>query len=131
VGARRSGVGIALAGPVYGHALVYAELKAWMIKATKAMVDTMGHYARPHVLRLLMHGEQGWQPAGSARDLSSVRIALTDEALTRGVNRRLAYRSEIMMSRPPFIAFFPFIRGRRWYTAKISGCVCNRMCQWK
>jgi nitrilase len=79
-------LGIALAGPVYGEALVYAELEAWMIKATKAIVDTMGHYARPDVLRLLVHGEQGWQPAGSARDLSPVRLALTDEALTRAAD---------------------------------------------
>ena len=68
---------------VYGEALVYAELEAWMIKATKAIVDTMGHYARPDVLRLLVHDEQGWQPVGSARDLSPIRLALTDEALTR------------------------------------------------
>jgi hypothetical protein len=39
-------LGIALAGPTYGEAIVYAELEAWMIKATKAIVDTMGHYAR-------------------------------------------------------------------------------------
>ena len=81
-------LGIALAGLVYGEALVYAELEAWMIKATKAIVDTMGHYARPDVLRLLVHGEQGWQPAGSARDLSPVRLALTDEALARAADAR-------------------------------------------
>ncbi|MFY9823909.1 MAG: hypothetical protein WAM82_21195 [Thermoanaerobaculia bacterium] len=52
-----------------------------MIKATKAIVDTMGHYTRPDVLRLLVRGEQGWQSAGSARDLAPVRLALTDEAL--------------------------------------------------
>jgi len=34
-------LGIALAGPVYGEALVYAELEAGMIKATKAIVDTI------------------------------------------------------------------------------------------
>jgi nitrilase len=81
-------LGIALAGPVYGEGLVYAEIEAWMIKATKAIVDTMGHYARPDVLRLLVHGEQGWQPVGSARDLSPVRLALTDEALTRAADAR-------------------------------------------
>ena len=57
-----------------------------MIKATKAIVDTMGHYARPDVLRLLVHSEQGWQPVGGARDLSSIRLALTDDALTRAAD---------------------------------------------
>jgi predicted amidohydrolase len=79
-------LGIALAGPVYGEALAYAELEAWMIKATKAIVDTMGHYARPDVLRLLVHREQGWQPAGSVRDLAPIRLALTDEALARAAD---------------------------------------------
>jgi hypothetical protein len=79
-------LGIALVEPVYGEALVYAELEAWMIKAMKAIVDTMDHYARPDVLRLLVHGEQGWQPAGSGRDLSPVRLALTDEALARAAD---------------------------------------------
>ena len=59
-----------------------------MIKATKAIVDTMGYYARPEVLRLLVHGEQGWQPVGSVRDLSPIRLALTDEALTRAADAR-------------------------------------------
>jgi nitrilase len=78
-------LGIALAGPVYGEALVYADLEAWMIKATKAIVDTMGHYARPDVLRLLVHGEQGWQPAGSE---TCPRSTLTDEALARAADSR-------------------------------------------
>src|SRR5512134_571302 len=81
-------LGIALAGPVYGEVLVYAELEAGMIKATKAIVDTMGHYARPDVLRLLVHSEQGWQPAGSVRDLSPIRRALTDDALARAADSR-------------------------------------------
>ncbi len=44
-------LGIALAGPIYGEALIYAEIEAWMIKATNAIIDTMGHYARPDILR--------------------------------------------------------------------------------
>ena len=81
-------LGVALAGPVYGESIVYAELEAWMIKATKAIIDTMGHYARPDVLRLLVNGDQGWQPAGSERDLSPIRLALTDEALARAADAR-------------------------------------------
>ncbi len=81
-------LGVALTGPVYGEAIVYAELEAWMIKATKAIVDTLGHYARPDVLRLLVQGGEGWQPAGGARDLSPIRLALTDDALARAADAR-------------------------------------------
>ena len=45
-------LGIPLAGPVDGPAIVRAELQAWMIKACKAIVDTNGHYARPDLVRL-------------------------------------------------------------------------------
>jgi len=88
--------GIALTGPVYGEALVYAELEAWMIKAAKAIGDTMGHYARPDVLRLLVHSEHGWQPAGSARDLSPIRLALTDKALARAADARDVDPAQVM-----------------------------------
>ncbi|MFO1375910.1 MAG: carbon-nitrogen hydrolase family protein [Steroidobacteraceae bacterium] len=81
-------LGVPLAGPVYGESMIYAELEAWMIKATKAIVDTLGHYARPDVLQLLVQGAQGWQPAGSARDLSPVRLALADDALARAADAR-------------------------------------------
>jgi predicted amidohydrolase len=81
-------LGIALAGPTYGEAMVYAECEAWMIKATKAIVDTMGHYARPDVLRLLMRRDEGWVPAGQARDLSPLRAVITDDALKRASEAR-------------------------------------------
>jgi nitrilase len=81
-------LGIALAGPTYGEAMVYAEIEAWMIKATKAIVDTMGHYARPDVLRLLVRREQGWVQAGAARDLSPLRAVLNDDALKRAAEAR-------------------------------------------
>jgi predicted amidohydrolase len=79
-------LGIALAGPAYGETLLYAELESWMIKATKAIIDTMGHYARPDVLRLLVQGEQGWQPAGSSPDLAPIRHQLSDDALSRAAD---------------------------------------------
>lgn len=81
-------LGIALAGPTYGEAIVYAEIEAWMIKATKAIVDTMGHYARPDVLKLLVRRGQGWQEAGGARDLAPIRAALSDDALSRAAEAR-------------------------------------------
>lgn len=81
-------LGIALAGPTYGEAMVYAELEAWMIKATKAIVDTMGHYARPDVLKLLVRRQEGWTPAGTARALAPIRAALSDDALKRAADGR-------------------------------------------
>lgn len=81
-------LGIALAGPIYGEAMVYAELEAWMIKATKAIVDTMGHYARPDVLKLLVRRQQGWTEAATARDLAPIRAALSDDALQRAAEER-------------------------------------------
>ncbi len=81
-------LGLALAGPTYGEAIVYAELEAWMIKATKAIVDTMGHYARPDVLRLLMRREEGWVPMGNPRDLTPLRAVLNDDALKRAAEAR-------------------------------------------
>lgn len=81
-------LGIALAGPTYGEAMVYAELEAWMIKATKAIVDTMGHYARPDVLKLLVRRESGWVPAAGARDLSAIRAVMTDDAIKRSAEVR-------------------------------------------
>lgn len=59
-----------------------------MIKATKAIVDTMGHYARPDVLRLLMRRDEGWVPLGGARDLAPLRAILNDDALKRAADAR-------------------------------------------
>ena len=57
-------LGIPLVPPTFGSQIIYAECQAWMIKAIKAIVDTMGHYARPDVLRLMVRGEAGWRRAG-------------------------------------------------------------------
>jgi len=59
-----------------------------MIKATKAIVDTMGHYARPDVLRLLMRREEGGVQMGNPRDLTPLRTVLNDNALKRAADAR-------------------------------------------
>jgi nitrilase len=57
-------LGIPIVPPTFGSEIIYAECQAWMIKAFKALVDTMGHYARPDVLRLMVRSEAGWRRAG-------------------------------------------------------------------
>jgi nitrilase len=85
-------LGIALAGPVFGSQIVYAECQAWMIKAVKAIVDTMGHYARPDVLRLMVRGESGWRRAGP------MAVAMA-EALPRDRLKRAAEEREVDLDR--------------------------------
>jgi len=53
-------LGVPLVGPVYGSQILYAECHAWMIKASKSIVDTIGHYSRPEVLRLQLQREGLW-----------------------------------------------------------------------
>ncbi len=45
-------IGVPLAPPTPGDTIVYADCQADMIKVWKALVDTMGHYARPDIVRL-------------------------------------------------------------------------------
>jgi len=56
---------VPLVGPDYGSHIIYADCQAAMIKATKAIVDTVGHYARPDVLRLLVRRNDAWAPAST------------------------------------------------------------------
>jgi predicted amidohydrolase len=56
---------VPIAGPEYGRRILYAECRADMIKATKAIIDTMGHYARPDVLRLQVRRNDVWMPANA------------------------------------------------------------------
>ena len=53
-------VGIPLVPPTFGDTILYADCQADMIKVWKALVDTMGHYARPDIVRLqfLKDGQQ-------------------------------------------------------------------------
>lgn len=75
-------LGIPIAGPVHDQpTILYAECHAWMRKAHNAILDTMGHYARPDVLQLLVRDDAGWRRAGSTPKLTSeMRDALLRSA---------------------------------------------------
>lgn len=45
-------LGIPLVPPTSGDTILYAECQAEMIKVWKAIIDTVGHYARPDIVRL-------------------------------------------------------------------------------
>jgi nitrilase len=45
-------LGIPLVPPTLGDTILYAECRADMIKVWKAIIDTVGHYARPDIVRL-------------------------------------------------------------------------------
>lgn len=45
-------LGIPLVPPTPGDTIIYAECQADMIKVWKAIIDTVGHYARPDIVRL-------------------------------------------------------------------------------
>ena len=57
-----SPVGVPLVPPTSGDTIIYAECQADMIKVSKALIDTVGHYARPDIVRLqyLKNGQQGF-----------------------------------------------------------------------
>lgn len=45
-------LGIPLVPPASGDAILYADCQADMIKVWKAIIDTVGHYARSDIVRL-------------------------------------------------------------------------------
>lgn len=48
-----------IAGPVFNDdTIVYADCEANEIKAAKVVFDGLGHYSRPDVVRLILHGEE-------------------------------------------------------------------------
>src|SRR5690606_29732372 len=57
-------VGIPLVPPAFGPQMIYGTLEAWMIKALRSIVDTVGHYGRPDVFKLLIRQDE-WREVGS------------------------------------------------------------------
>jgi predicted amidohydrolase len=80
-----SPLGVPLAGPAFGAHILYAELQADMIKALKALLDGVGHYARPDVLRLLVRRERGWEDAD--RPVTPPALRVEKDALRRAAER--------------------------------------------
>lgn len=79
-------IGIPLEAPRAGDTIVYAVCPADLIKISKAIIDTVGHYARPDLLSLQYHG-------GDKVDPSLARRAV--ESLPAADLRRIADRNEV------------------------------------
>lgn len=82
-------LGIPLVPPAFGTQILYAELEAWMIKAVRSIVDTVGHYGRPDVFKLLIRQDE-WREAGSRGTRVSAALAdqLKRAAETHDVDER-------------------------------------------
>ena len=51
-------LGVPLVPPTSGDTILYAECQADMIKVWKAIIDTVGHYSRPDIVRLQYLGAE-------------------------------------------------------------------------
>ena len=78
-----SPLGVPLVGPTYGAEIIYGNLEAVAIKATKAIIDTAGHYARPDILRLMLRSNNGWVDAGDQDIEQPATISVERDALKR------------------------------------------------
>lgn len=93
-----SPLGIPLAGPKEGSQLIYADCHAWMIKAVKAIVDTVGHYSRPDAVRVQVRKNEQWQLPGEA--YASGRLARVEHSALQ----RAADAYEVAMDRVESVA---------------------------
>ena len=80
-----SPLGMPIVGPVEGAQLIYADCHAWMIKAVKAIVDTLGHYGRPDAVRVQIRKNEQWQLPGEAYGASRL-VRLDAAALERAAD---------------------------------------------
>jgi predicted amidohydrolase len=82
-------LGIPLVPPTAGDTILYAECRADMIKVWKAIIDTVGHYARPDIVRLQYTGAsaQTAELANAALE-KAPRDRLDEIAEQHGVSRQ-------------------------------------------
>lgn len=92
-------IGVPLVEPTEGEQFIYADCEAWMIKAFKALCDTMGHYSRPDVTRIMLRDEEGWKQVGNRYrsgaeqatvSLSDIRRAADDREVSEDAVLHLA-----------------------------------------
>jgi predicted amidohydrolase len=106
-----SPLGMPMVGPVEGRQLIYADCEARLIKAVKAIVDTLGHYGRADAVRVQVRRDDEWRVAGEsyaasrlpqadlqrAADAYDVSLSAVEEvaderklAIAKGRRRRVA-----------------------------------------
>jgi predicted amidohydrolase len=96
-------IGVPLVPPTFGPGILYADCPAAMIKAIKAIVDTMGHYSRPDIVELVVKRRDG---GGAAQRLlfrgdSHPSDGLERAAERHGVDPALAARAARQAIAPP------------------------------
>ena len=82
-------IGIPLTPPTAGDTIVYADCPARFVKIAKAVIDTMGHYARPDLFRLDFHATAYQQAEPPRTPLQAM------ESLPPGELQRIADRHEV------------------------------------
>jgi nitrilase len=85
-----SPVGVPLVPPTSGDTIIYAECQADMIKVSKALIDTVGHYARPDIVRLqfMKDGQQGYADLAVEAYEKSAPDVIEKNAERHGVSRQ-------------------------------------------
>jgi nitrilase len=80
-------IGVPLVPPTSGDTILYADCQANMIKVWKAIIDTMGHYSRPDIVRLQYLGA----PLNSVADAAAAAF----EKTTGSELERIAERHDV------------------------------------
>ena len=83
-------LGIPLAPPTSGDTVLYAECQADMIKVWKAIIDTVGHYSRPDIVRL-----QFMKEAEAAEAARAALEGRTSEHLQKTAERHEISREQL------------------------------------